>query len=401
MWVGLWRLLGGSLLCGAGYVLYCSLLFSWESGAAVGTGSHLYNAALMTSAAIFLFAGWAVLNWSVRGWAVSVLGGGIIGVLFWRFATDGSDPHQLGPRLALGAIGGALLLAVFGFAIASIPAVRQRLGDAGDAWRSTTKITLNTDFQFKGGGSASTNEHINGPSGFTAFLIGCYLVAFVALNPGATFGLFLGLTFPFTAWLVEGAAHRHVFETAHLRSWSDQWAAAMKWWSVLILVFAAIAAFVPNQSGETDEAPSSNPGPLPADAGFTGRLSPMSPGGAHGVLRLRGRPGKEALLRLSVRGLPVIPPPQRYVIWSLADERAGTPMGDFAPPGRRAFNARAAVSSFYLETANVAPRIEITRATSRAAVTASRHAAGKRFRRPQGPVIMRGHWHLDGKQPPG
>jgi len=397
MWVGLWRLLGGSLLCGAGYVLYCSLLFSWESGAAVGTGSHLYDAALMASAAIFLFAGWAVLNWRVRWWAVWVLGAGIVGALFWRFATDGDDPHQLGPGLALGALGGALLLAVFGFAIASIPAVRQGLGAAGNAWRSTAKITLNTDFKFKGGRSASTNEHINGPSEFTGILIGCYLVAFVALNPSPTFGLFLGLTFPFGAWLVEGGAHRHVFESAYLRSWSDQWAAAVKWWSVLILTFAAIAAFGPNLRGEADEeTPRSNPGPLPADASFTGRLSPLSPGGAHGVLRLRGRPGKEALLTLSIRGLPLISPSQRYVIWLLTDDGTGTSMADFAPSRPRVFNARTAISRSYLETANVTPRIEITRASSRAAAAARRRATGKRSLRLQGPVVMRGRWHLDG-----
>lgn len=268
---------------------------------------------------------------------------------------------------------------------------------AGNAWRSTAKITLNTDFKFKGGRSASTNEHINGPSEFTGFLIGCYLVAFIAINPGPMFGLFLGLTFPFSAWLVEGAAHRHVFETAYLRSWSDQWAAAVKWWSALILVFAAIAAFGPNLPGETDEeTPSSNPGPLPADASFTGRLSPLSPGGAHGVLRLRGRPGKEALLTLSIRGLPLISPHQRYVIWLLTDDGTGTSMADFAPSRPKVFSARTAINRSYLETANVTSRIEITRASSRAAAAARRRATGKRSLGLQGPVVMRGRWHLDG-----
>ncbi|HEX6688588.1 MAG TPA: hypothetical protein VF085_07990 [Solirubrobacterales bacterium] len=169
MWVGLWRLLGGSLLCGAG---------------------------LIVSGAVFFLAGWAVLNWSVRGWAFWVLGGGIVGALFWRISTAGSETHQPGPGLALGAIGGALLLAVFGLAIAAIPAVRQRLSAAGDAWQDAKKITLNTDFQFKGGRSASTNEHINGPYVITGLLIGCYLVAIIVTNPGPMFGLFLGLTPP-------------------------------------------------------------------------------------------------------------------------------------------------------------------------------------------------------------
>lgn len=156
------------------------------------------------------------------------------------------------------------------------------------------------------------------------------------------------------------------------------------------------AFFGPGLPGETEERTESpNPQPLPADARFTGSLSSSSPGRVHGVVRLRGRPGKKALLTLSVRSLPPVPSPRPYMIWSLTDEQAGTPVAEFTPAGRNA-SVRVAVDRSYLETANVWRRIEITQTDYRAVGAESRRVPDGQPLEPVGPVIMHGRWRLDG-----